>query len=64
VSIRFDQGFSDRLPYPDASFDRVFSSFMRLWIGIEPHHLDVRMKTLDQYDERARAAANVENVVA
>jgi ubiquinone/menaquinone biosynthesis C-methylase UbiE len=28
VSIRFDQGFSDRLPYPDASFDRVFSSFM------------------------------------
>jgi ubiquinone/menaquinone biosynthesis C-methylase UbiE len=28
VSIRFDQGFSDRLPYPDASFDRVFSSFV------------------------------------
>jgi ubiquinone/menaquinone biosynthesis C-methylase UbiE len=28
VSVRFDQGFSDRLPYPDASFDRVFSAFM------------------------------------
>jgi ubiquinone/menaquinone biosynthesis C-methylase UbiE len=28
VSIRLDQGFSDELPYPDASFDRVFSSFM------------------------------------
>lgn len=28
VSIQFDQGFADKLPYPDASFDRVFSSFM------------------------------------
>ncbi len=28
VSIRFDQGFSDEPPYPEASFDRVFSSFM------------------------------------
>jgi ubiquinone/menaquinone biosynthesis C-methylase UbiE len=28
VSIQFDHGFSDELPYPDASFDRVFSSFM------------------------------------
>jgi ubiquinone/menaquinone biosynthesis C-methylase UbiE len=28
VSIQFDQGYSDELPYPDASFDRVFSSFM------------------------------------
>ena len=41
VSVRFDQGFSDELPYPDASFDRVFSSFMF-------HHLPtgVREKTL------------------
>jgi len=28
VSIRFDQGFADALPYADASFDRVFSSLM------------------------------------
>jgi ubiquinone/menaquinone biosynthesis C-methylase UbiE len=27
VSIRFDRGFSDELPYPDGSFNRVFSSF-------------------------------------
>jgi ubiquinone/menaquinone biosynthesis C-methylase UbiE len=28
VSVQFDQGFSNELPYPDASFDRVFSSLM------------------------------------
>ena len=28
VSIQFDQGFGDNLPYLEASFDRVFSSFM------------------------------------
>ena len=28
VSIQFDQGFGDDLPYPEASFDHVFSSFM------------------------------------
>jgi ubiquinone/menaquinone biosynthesis C-methylase UbiE len=37
LSIRFDQGFSDRLPYPDASFDRLFSSFMF-------HHLPAEEK--------------------
>lgn len=26
--MHFDQGFGDPLPYPDASFDRVLSSFM------------------------------------
>jgi ubiquinone/menaquinone biosynthesis C-methylase UbiE len=41
ISIQFDQGFSDELQYPDASFDRVFSSFMF-------HHLraDQRENTL------------------
>lgn len=28
VRVQFDQGFSDELPYANASFDRVFSSFM------------------------------------
>lgn len=28
TSIQFDQGFSDQLPYPDKSFDRIFSTFM------------------------------------
>ena len=28
VSIRFDQGFANTLPYTDGSFDRVFSSLM------------------------------------
>jgi ubiquinone/menaquinone biosynthesis C-methylase UbiE len=28
ASIQFDIGFAGQLPYPDAEFDRVFSSFM------------------------------------
>ncbi len=28
VTVQFDRGFSDDLPYPPASFDRVLSSFM------------------------------------
>jgi ubiquinone/menaquinone biosynthesis C-methylase UbiE len=37
VSVRFDQGYSDELPYAPASFDRVFSSFML-------HHLSAEAK--------------------
>lgn len=33
VSMQLDRGFSDALPYPNASFDRVFSCFMF-------HHLE------------------------
>ena len=41
TSIQFDEGFADSLPYPSASFDRVFSSFMF-------HHLpkDVKESSL------------------
>ena len=48
VSIQFDQGFADALPYPEASFDRVFSSFMFL-------HL--------QEDEKAKTLREVRRVV-
>jgi ubiquinone/menaquinone biosynthesis C-methylase UbiE len=48
VSVRFDQGFSDALPYADASVDRVFSSFMF-------HHL--------QPDEKDSALREVRRVL-
>ena len=43
ASVRFDGGHADELPYPDASFDRIFSSFMF-------HHLpsDRRQRTLQE----------------
>ena len=47
LSIKFDQGYSDELPYPAASFDRVFSSFMF-------HHLRV-----DQRERTLREARRV-----
>ena len=28
LQLSFDQGFSEHLPYPDASFDRILSAFM------------------------------------
>lgn len=49
VSVRFDQGFSGALPYPDATFDRVLSSFMF-------HHLPA--------DEKARTLVEVRRVLA
>jgi ubiquinone/menaquinone biosynthesis C-methylase UbiE len=48
VAIQFDQGFSDALPYPDASIDRVVSSFMF-------HHL--------QGDEKERTLREVRRVL-
>lgn len=37
LSLRLDQGFTQDLPYPDASFDRVLSAFMF-------HHLQPNQK--------------------
>lgn len=37
VAVRFERGFAQELPYPDGSFDRVFSSLML-------HHLDTASK--------------------
>src|SRR5262249_40850 len=48
VLIQLDRGFSDELPYPDDSFDRVFSSFML-------HHL--------QAGERERTLREVRRVL-
>jgi ubiquinone/menaquinone biosynthesis C-methylase UbiE len=48
LEVQLDQGFSDGLPYPDASFDRVFSSFMF-------HHLEA--------DEKTKTLAEVRRVL-
>jgi ubiquinone/menaquinone biosynthesis C-methylase UbiE len=37
LAIQFDEGFGDQLPYPEASFDRAFSSLMF-------HHLTAEEK--------------------
>lgn len=37
VAVRLERGFAQALPYPDGSFDRVFSSLML-------HHLDTAVK--------------------
>lgn len=48
AGLSFEQGYAQRLPYPDASFDRVFSSLMF-------HHLDP--------DAKIAAAAEVARVL-
>ena len=40
ISMRLDQGFADELPYKNASFDRVFSTFMF-------HHVPMDKKQKD-----------------
>jgi ubiquinone/menaquinone biosynthesis C-methylase UbiE len=48
LTIKFDRGFSDHLPYVNATFDRVFSSFMF-------HHLAA--------DEKAATLAEIRRVL-
>ena len=52
LAVRLDPGFSDELPYADASFDRVVSAFML-------HHLapDEKAKTLREARRCSGAAA-------
>jgi ubiquinone/menaquinone biosynthesis C-methylase UbiE len=40
--VQFDQGFADRLPYQDASFDRVFSSLMFHHLGNDEKEATLR----------------------
>lgn len=53
LSIQFDRGFSDELPYPNSSFDRVFSSLMY-------HHLpsDEKQDTLREVGRVLRAGGS------
>lgn len=44
VSIQFDQGFADELPYPDTSFDRVFSSMM--FHHLQPEHKEKTLREI------------------
>jgi ubiquinone/menaquinone biosynthesis C-methylase UbiE len=48
AGIRFERGYAQRLPYPDAGFDRVLSALML-------HHLD--------HDTKVAAAAEVARVL-
>ena len=42
LSVEFDRGFSDHMSYPDASFDRVFSSFMFHHLGANERSATLR----------------------
>ncbi|HEY8549434.1 MAG TPA: class I SAM-dependent methyltransferase [Vicinamibacterales bacterium] len=50
IAVQLDRGYSDALPYPDRSFDRVLSSFMF-------HHLLGRDQKLHTMREIARVLA-------
>jgi ubiquinone/menaquinone biosynthesis C-methylase UbiE len=54
LAIEFDRGFADHMPYADASFDRVFSSFMF-------HHLtaDEKSATLQEIRRVLKAGASL-----
>lgn len=48
AGVRFERGYAQQLPYPDATFDRVFSALML-------HHLD--------HDTKVATAAEVQRVL-
>jgi ubiquinone/menaquinone biosynthesis C-methylase UbiE len=50
LTVQLDQGFSDRMPYPDGSFQHVFSSFMF-------HHLEPQQKRATLREVRRVLAA-------
>ncbi len=54
VSIELDRGFSDELPYPDASYDRVLSALMF-------HHLDrdVKVRSLQEIRRVLKAGGSL-----
>jgi ubiquinone/menaquinone biosynthesis C-methylase UbiE len=54
LSVEFDRGFADHMPYADASFDRVFSSFMF-------HHLaaDEKSATLGEIRRVLKAGGSL-----
>lgn len=54
LAIEFDRGFADHMPYADATFDRVFSSFMF-------HHLTAEEKsaTLGEIRRVLKAGASL-----
>jgi ubiquinone/menaquinone biosynthesis C-methylase UbiE len=45
AALQFDSGFSEELPYPDASFDRILSAFML-------HHVQSHAKLLTVREAR------------
>ena len=42
ATVRLDEGFADALPYPDGTFDRVFSSLMYHHLESEDRHKMLR----------------------
>ena len=42
VTVQFAPGFSEELPYPDSSFDRVFSAFMLHHVNPDAKHASLQ----------------------
>jgi ubiquinone/menaquinone biosynthesis C-methylase UbiE len=55
LSIKFDRGFAEALPYPDDYFDHVFSAFMFHHL----HDLDAKRKTLAEVRRALRPGGSL-----